>query len=83
MREGSRTENGVIIWQAEEINYSEKSDAIERLTGAGATYPYGKDPRDTNIRLAPSYPPLDELEQAMRLFCLCVKMAGVKKLLAE
>ncbi|MBQ8813229.1 MAG: aminotransferase class I/II-fold pyridoxal phosphate-dependent enzyme [Lachnospiraceae bacterium] len=53
------------------------------LTGAGATYPYGKDPRDTNIRLAPSYPPLDELEQAMRLFCLCVKLAGVKKLLAE
>lgn len=52
------------------------------LTGAGATYPYGKDPMDTNIRLAPSYPPLDELETAMRLFCLCVKMAGVKKLLA-
>ncbi len=53
------------------------------LTGAGATYPYGKDPQDTNIRLAPSYPPLDELETAMRLFCLCVKLAGVDQLLKE
>ena len=51
------------------------------LTGAGATYPYGIDPRDTNIRLAPSYPPIDELQVAMELFCLCVKLAGVRKLL--
>ncbi len=51
------------------------------LTGAGATYPYGIDPQDTNIRLAPSYPPIDELQAAMELFCLCVKLAGVKKLL--
>lgn len=51
------------------------------LTGAGATYPYGIDPRDTNIRLAPSYPPIDELQAAMELFCLCVKLAGVRKLL--
>ena len=51
------------------------------LTGAGATYPYGIDPKDTNIRLAPSYPPIDELQAAMELFCLCVKLAGVRKLL--
>ena len=51
------------------------------LTGAGATYPYGIDPRDTNIRLAPSYPPIDELQAAMELFCLCVKLVGVRKLL--
>lgn len=51
------------------------------LTGAGATYPYGIDPQDTNIRLAPSYPPIEELQAAMELFCLCVKLAGVRKLL--
>lgn len=51
------------------------------LTGAGATYPYGIDPQDTNIRLAPSYPPIEELQTAMELFCLCVKLAGVRKLL--
>ncbi len=52
------------------------------LTGAGATYPYGKDPRDRNIRIAPSFPPLAELVMAMELLCLCVKMASVEKFLA-
>lgn len=51
------------------------------LTGAGATYPYGKDPQDSNIRIAPSFPVPEELAQAMDLFCLCVKLAGVRKLL--
>jgi aspartate/methionine/tyrosine aminotransferase len=51
------------------------------LTKAGATFPYGNDPRDRNIRLAPTYPELDELVPAMELFCLCVKIAGVNKLL--
>lgn len=51
------------------------------LTSAGATYPYGKDPKDTNIRIAPSYPTCEELQMAMDLFCLCVKLAGVNKLL--
>ena len=53
------------------------------LTGAGATYPYGKDPDDCNIRIAPSYPPIGDLEIATRLFCLCVKLASIDKLLAE
>ena len=51
------------------------------LTNAGATYPYGKDPDDSNIRIAPSYPTCDELEQAMELFCICVKLASVRKAL--
>ena len=52
------------------------------MTGAGATYPYGKDPHDSNIRIAPSYPPLDDLREAMQLFSLCVKLVSVDKLLA-
>ncbi|MDR2545918.1 MAG: aminotransferase class I/II-fold pyridoxal phosphate-dependent enzyme [Lachnospiraceae bacterium] len=52
------------------------------MTPAGATYPYGKDPEDTNIRIAPTFPPLAELVQAMELFVLCVKLASVRKLLA-
>lgn len=56
-------------------------DAGVVMTGAGATYPYGKDPHDSNIRIAPSFPPLEELVQATELFVLCVKLASVEKLL--
>jgi len=56
-------------------------DAGVVMTGAGATYPYGKDPHDSNIRIAPSYPALPELELASELFALCVKLVSVKKLL--
>ena len=51
------------------------------LTGAGATFPYGKDPKDSNIRIAPSYPEMDELMEACKIFILCVKLVSVKKLL--
>ena len=51
------------------------------LTGAGATYPYNKDPKDSNIRIAPSFPTTEELNQATELFVLCVKLVSVNKLL--
>ena len=50
------------------------------MTGAGATYPYGKDPQDSNIRIAPSLPPVEELEQAIAVLCVCLKMAALEKL---
>lgn len=53
------------------------------MTGAGATYPYGKDPHDSNIRIAPTFPSVDELRQAVEIFCVCVKLASAEKLLAE
>jgi len=53
------------------------------LTGAGATYPYGKDPEDSNIRIAPSFPSPEEMEMASQVFVLCVKLASVEKLLGE
>jgi DNA-binding transcriptional MocR family regulator len=52
------------------------------LTGAGATYPGGVDPQDTNLRIAPSFPPLSEVKQAMEVFCVAVKLATLEKLLA-
>ena len=53
------------------------------MTSAGATFPYGKDPRDRNIRVAPSLPPVSELEQAMEVFCVSMKIAALEKLLSE
>lgn len=49
------------------------------LTPAGSTFPYGKDPRDRNLRLAPTLPPLEEVEQAMEVFCACVEVVSLKK----
>lgn len=53
------------------------------MTGAGATYPYGKDPDDKNIRIAPTFPPNDELITAMDVFCICTKLAACEKLLEK
>ena len=53
------------------------------MTGAGATFPYGVDPKDTNIRIAPSFPTPEEMAEAADVFVLCVKLVSVDKLLAE
>lgn len=53
------------------------------LTGAGATFPYGVDPKDSNIRIAPSFPTPEEMAQATDLFVLCVKLVSVEKLLEK
>lgn len=52
------------------------------MTPAGATYPYGIDPDDSNIRIAPSLPPVEELEKAMDVLCICLKLAALEKLMA-
>lgn len=52
------------------------AEAGVKLTGAGATYPYKKDPKDSNIRLAPSLPSLQEIKDAMEIVCLCIKIAA-------
>jgi len=57
------------------------ADAGVVFTPAGATFPYGKDPKDRNIRIAPTLPPMNELKTAMELLCTCVQIVTIKKLL--
>ena len=53
------------------------------LTPAGASYPYGKDPKDSNIRLAPSFPGIEDIEKAVRILTICAKITAIDKLLEE
>ncbi len=57
------------------------ADVGVKMTAAGATYPYGVDLDDSNIRIAPTYPPEDELKQAIAILCLCVKIAACEKII--
>ena len=57
------------------------AEAGVALTPAGATYPNGHDPQDKNIRIAPTFPPLAELKEALEIFCTVVKLASVEKLI--
>lgn len=59
------------------------AEAGVKLTPAGATYPYGKDPQDTNIRLAPSFPKVEEIAKATDVFVACVKLASVQRALSQ
>lgn len=88
--------NGIASWEKPNGGYFISLDVMEgcarrvfelckeagvKLTNCGATFPYGKDPKDTNIRIAPTYPSIEELELAVELLCLCVKLACVEKLI--
>jgi len=53
------------------------------MTPAGATFPYGKDPRDRNVRIAPTFPSIDELKKAIEVFCICIQITSVDKILLE
>ena len=54
------------------------TDAGVKLTPAGATFPYRRDPNNANIRLAPTFPEIDELDQAMQIFVVCVQLASIR-----
>ena len=61
--------------------YALAKQAGVTLTSVGATFPYGRDPEDTNLRIAPSFPGNAELAQAAEVLCLCIRLASVEKLL--
>ena len=56
-------------------------EAGVKMTGAGAAFPYGRDPQDSNIRIPPSLPPVEELEQAIRVLCTCLKLSALEEYL--
>ena len=96
MLESELADCGIASWSNPKGGYFISFDAMEGcakkivamckdagivMTGAGATYPYGKDPMDSNIRIAPSFPPIDELIEACKVFIICVKIVSIDKIL--
>jgi DNA-binding transcriptional MocR family regulator len=96
--EDSFSENDLGAWEAVDggyfISFDTKpnlakstvklaADAGVKLTPAGATFPYGRDPDDSNIRIAPSVPTLEQVDKAMKVFTLCVKLASVRQQLKQ
>ncbi len=92
------SDSGILTWQKPKGGYFISVDTMEGrakrtvalckeaglvLTAAGATHPLGHDPKDTSLRIAPSYPDFEELEKAAEVFCICVKLAAVEKLLEK
>jgi aspartate/methionine/tyrosine aminotransferase len=67
---------------ATEVNKLAAQAGVQ-LTPAGATWPYGRDPEDRNIRIAPSFPSLTDIDRAMQVFVVCVKLASVRRKLAQ
>ena len=63
------------------VSAGPQQDAGMVLTGAGAPFPYGKDPKDSNIRIAPSYPSPEELLEASKVLALCTKIAAIEKII--
>ena len=64
-------------------NATEEGRKAQELSGAGATFPYGLDENDKNIRIAPTYPSMEDLAKALELFVISVKLASAEKLLSE
>ena len=58
-------------------------DAGVKMTGAGASFPYGKDPHDSNIRIAPTFPSVEDISLAAKIFCVCCKLAIAEKQFSE
>ena len=63
--------------------YELAKEAGVTLTEAGATFPYKHDPRDCNLRIAPTYPTVEEMETASTILCLCVRAAALEKMIED
>jgi len=89
---------GIATWSKPEGGYFVSVDVLDgcaaevirlsaeagvKLTAAGCAFPYGKDPNDRNIRLAPTMPSIDDIQSAMEIFCTCVELAAARKLQAD